>query len=320
MRALRLLLVSAPLLFSALACGEVGDVENRPPLATLDGQLTRSTTQALTSAANVRIAVVWRSVDGGYSSAQDISVTPVFPSKFHLELSDPPPATAMAHAAAGGGDGRETWPADVGVALGSVVAYEDVNGNGKLDLVDQSATAFVDRVLGVSAELSLVYFEGSTIPSSFKTDPAGNRAARGYNLLRFASCGILEKTCNRDADGWLPMTTLYEVPLTGEPAFGTLMCQGLNDGFGSSATSGSAGGVVSTAAHIGPGPDGVWPRTDDPHLSCIAEVGGRAYRYTKCETSSPGLCARAETQCTTTRWEFQTAEPPAGWPCPVRPL
>jgi len=321
MRALLSLVISAPLLISALACGEVGDVEKRPPLAVLDGQLSQASPQALRPGANVRVAVVWLSVDGGYSVAQDIPVTPVFPAKFHLELSDPPPATAMAHGTPGRDasdlkSSRDTWPADFGVAIGSVVAYEDTNGNGKLDLVDQSATAFVDRVLGVNGELLLLYFEGNIVPSDFKTDAAGNRPAQGYNLAGTTLCAG-KGTCNHDSDGWLPMTTLYDLPLSADPQFGKVMCQGLNEGFGESTVTEN---FDPGPAQTGPGPDGVWPQPGDPELWCDVTAHGRRYQYTKCQTSAPGLCTTAQRSCTVTAWEFRTPSPPAGWPCVVTPF
>ena len=95
----RSLLIFAPLVTLALACGSLGDVSHREPLAVLDGELTQTSTvvSPATPSSTLRVAVVWASVDGtsSYKTAQDIVATPVFPSKFRLELTDPPPAEAM---------------------------------------------------------------------------------------------------------------------------------------------------------------------------------------------------------------------------------
>ena len=75
-------------------------------------------------------------------------------------------------------------PAAAGVpsryAIGTVVAYLDQNHNGKLDLVPDNATSYVDRILAADQELTIEYFEG---PIGL-TDTFGHGAKDGYNLLK----------------------------------------------------------------------------------------------------------------------------------------
>lgn len=352
---MRLRLIPFLLPGALFACGSVGDVGERAPLAVVEGQLTNQSAAAAPSGASaVRIAVLWVSVDGrAYKASQDVPATPVFPSKFRIELTDPPPAGAMTSKAtakaaeesapqeepqeeppqagpvpkpapgagggAGGGsmgsarirpadhDGPESWPADFALAVGTIVAYEDLNGNGKLDLVDKEATSYVDRVLGANEDLLLVYTEGKTFPPELVA-PNGSKPVPGYNLLRIPRCvkaapgtsgegSTTTSACDGDEIDWLPITTLYDLPLTAEPRFATLMCK--NDGV-------IFGGVSG----------GKWPAKDDPNVKCLPD--GSGYFYTQCTTISQGLCKGTITECTTAGWSSPNSPPPAEWPCPVQ--
>ena len=369
------------------ACGSLGDVDRRAPLAVLEGQLTAAAQATPTQASNVRIAVVWMSIDdSGFKVSQDVPATPVFPSQFRLELTDPPPRSAMATRAsqsrtpsepprAGASapdpapppdpsppsprpaslrtadhDSRSAWPADFGVAVGAIVAYEDKNGNGTLDLVDDSATSYVDRVLGVNEELLLVYVEG-TAPVDLR-DPAGKMPTGGYQLLRKPSCtssfgeasapqdtldrggvgpnepgsGAAEPVPMPTRDesceatmGWLPMSTLYNLPLTAEPRFGSLMCRGRGLDFEGDSVSGvSVGEAMTPGATLppGPGPDGKFPAKGDPNLYCSPD--GRTYMFTKCSTYSEGLCKGTITECSSKGWGLPAGAVPAEWPCTIK--
>ncbi|HEU4537161.1 MAG TPA: hypothetical protein VFS00_23730, partial [Polyangiaceae bacterium] len=212
---LRLLSYVVPALLVA-ACGSLPeDPSETEGLATLQGELTNQ--GALPLDGNVRIAVIWRRPDVGgqisFSVAEDVPVEPVFPSKFRVVLHNPPPEEAMIVASEvfpdpddGPGNPEpgtpEPYPAppaptpaglepsavvaqdggglppDLRVAMGTLVAYVDENGNGRLDLVEEGAPGFLDRVVGTNKELLLTYFEG-TIPDpmpGFMAPPAP-----GYN-------------------------------------------------------------------------------------------------------------------------------------------
>ena len=231
-------------------------------------------------------------------------------------------------------DGPESWPADFALAVGTIVAYEDLNGNGKLDLVDDEATSYVDRVLGANEDLLLVYTEGKTFPPELVA-PNGSKPVPGYNLLRIPRCvgeataeaasgpsgegSTTTSSCDGDDFGWLPITTLYDLPLTAEPRFATLMCK--NDGgiFGGGSGGGSVGSSTLPAPGAlppGPGPGGKWPAKGDPNVSCLPD--GSGYYYTQCTTISQGLCKGTITECTATGWSSPTSPPPAEWPCPVQ--
>src|SRR5207244_2776190 len=74
--------------------------------------------------------------------------------------------------------------------------------------------------------------------------------------------------CTEKQPSWLPMTTLYDLPLAADPKFNELMCKSKNGIFG-----GSGGDSISSSdvaypgmpVTPGPGPDGKYPAKNDPH-------------------------------------------------------
>src|SRR5262249_44344474 len=145
----------------------------------------------------------------------------------------PPPSTGRSHPLDFDyDDGVAQWPDDFGFAIGSVVAYEDMNQNGRLDLIDQGADAYVDRIAGANDTTILTYFQGTfprdrTLPngaheSQFR-DSDGLQPALGYNLYGEKRCaakldtgGGTPTACVSKAR-WLGMDTLYTLPLTHDP-------------------------------------------------------------------------------------------------------
>jgi hypothetical protein len=142
------------LLLSA-GCGELADEDSTPPVLTkLRGSL-RVGDGASTPQGSIRVALVWHmphyeqpdeacyshtvTPDGrrfvGSAAAtfeqrlllgavaQDVAITPQFPSAFELDITAAPPEEAMYDAAEGG----------LRKAEGSIVVYRDGNGNGRLD-------------------------------------------------------------------------------------------------------------------------------------------------------------------------------------------
>lgn len=338
-------------------CGSLGDVEHREPLAVIQGQLTQAATAPATTPSNVRIAVVWMNIDGsGYRATQDVKATPVFPSSYRLELTDPPPREAMSTGEkqttpsdpptvpqeppssgttpSPGADNVGTrshvnnWPSGFAMAYGAVVAYEDRNGNGKLDLVDDGASSYVDRILGANEDLSLLYIEG-TAPAEAK-DKKGHMPVQGFNIYRGIgrSCEVddatnsgsatLDDTIKPKSEGgpaipctepeWLGMNTAYNLPLTADPKFSKIMCKS----GGKTDTGSSLSGGVSTPTP-GPGPNGKYPSATDPNLSCSAD--GKTYVYTVCTTYSEGLCKGDVLTCTSSTWSMPGTTKPEGWPC-----
>jgi hypothetical protein len=171
----RLLFLASTLVstVAALGCGSLDGHTGKPgALATVQGDLVDPSGYGVHN--DVRVAVVWLNVDGkGYSVSQDLPVQPVFPSSFVVQLDGPPPAAALA-----------TLPQldNVPVAQGVVVDYEDLNGNGQLDLVPSSAGAFIDRVVGANEQLSLAYFGGPVPPQA--TQNSVGTPTPGYDLLQ----------------------------------------------------------------------------------------------------------------------------------------
>ncbi|HXN32682.1 MAG TPA: hypothetical protein VN894_12505, partial [Polyangiaceae bacterium] len=122
----------------SVACGSLDGHTGTPStLATVRGQMTNATNLSLT--ADVRVAVVWLNNGPSYNVAEDLPVQPVFPSNFVIQLNEPPPPGAFLTSNQG---------LTFQVAMGFVVAYEDLNGNGKLDLVQNDAGAFTDKIIG----------------------------------------------------------------------------------------------------------------------------------------------------------------------------
>lgn len=252
-------------------------------------------------------------------------------------------------------DHAPALPPDLRIAVGSVVAYVDQNGNGKLDLVGESATQYVDRVLGVNEELVLVWLEG-TLDESLR-DPSGVMPHAGYNFLR------LGRTCTvgvgEDPGG--PIRTSEPVEIDGGviPDGGTLasdaavpveMPTPVEDG----CTGSDAPGWLTTDTPF------TLPLANDPALaSLMCDNGGpedqtdgdglcgfdpaslndpnppqpasyppagssdvrcmfegRRYEYYACTTVDRGLCRGQRTTCESA---CVTKPPvtPAGWPCAV---
>jgi hypothetical protein len=329
---------------SALAgCGALdSDPAQKAPLATVVGQL--SNPQSVASSGPVRIAVLWRGeAMGRYNTAVDLPVQPVFPAKFQIDLRDAPPSDMLwdpfgvsndrGDATEPGNPGTPAEPAPepaqpaprslgllngpsasgARVAIGAVVAYEDLNNNGRLDLVDQSASVFLDRVLGANEDIMLIYFDGAVPNVSEIRDGAGKLPSLGYNLYRVGkSCATIDiyppppaGACTPEPSAWLPMSTLYELNLANDPRFGRLMCRNGNDSVSS----------ASNGINMLPGRPAAYPAKTDPKLRC--QAGGSFYTYGDpvCTTISEGPCKGTVTTCTPTEGRERPSPVPADWPC-----
>ena len=295
------------LTISVVACGDLGDANRRPALAVVEGELRQADAGGAAQPTNVRIAVIWTTNNTGYASTYDVPATPVFPSKFRVALDAPPPMEAMLRYPAGGSGRAE--PGDLAMAVGTVVAYEDTNGNRQLDLIDLiGATTPADRILGASESLSLVYLEGNLeggLP--FNAVFAGTPRP-GYNLLRSETCSPSATPAPCEPPTWLPMTALYDLPLTASPRFAELMCRRADGSYEEQRNVPARGEPLPAA----PGPDG-WPKKDAPVL-CAPD--GKRYSLMTCETSSLGLCRGSTRTCTEYSWGLPTMPSPE-WPCPA---
>ncbi len=302
-------------LFAALTSSACGSLADDPgtlePLAVLRGQLTNP--DAINVKSDVRVAVIWVNYAGGnsgsYSVAQDVAVQPVFPSQFSLELVAPPPESALMTDPKGNPDASSST--DFRMAIGGIVAYEDLNGNGMLDLAGPTDTAFVDRIVGATDSLLLTWFQG-TIPASI-VDTDGHAPSLGFNLLSMPPstdttdqvpyCFPEYTPSNGDSMSFetkfLPVDSVISLPLSADPRLAEWMCE---SPAGSTGSSGSGVGLPSS-----------FPKPDDPGLKCSAD--GRAYYWESCIQA--GVCSG--TDCTSECYALDATQPaPAGWPCAVR--
>jgi len=204
------------------------------------------------------------------------------------------------------------------VAIGTIVAYEDLNGNGRLDLLSPDAPP-VDRVLGANEELLVVYVEGD-LPPAGMFDARG-APARGYNLVRQPACQDARRppgggpsvpvAC--DPAEWLPITTVYDLPLTASPTFAKMMCGSTSSSSTISATKTNV--KPGEAPPPAPGPEG-WPERGALGLTCATD--GKTYAWTRCESKSLGLCKGTAEGCTKNTYALPSTPPPAEWPCVVQ--
>jgi hypothetical protein len=316
MKSANLLLVLG-CLGSLLACGDLGDDDNAP-LAVIQGQLSSQSTMSATPS-NARVAVIWNTGTTGFKTSMDVAASPVFPSKFRLELRDPPPSTSMEQPSEprptdpttdhpGFGFDQQSRPltnksGSGSYAIGSVVAYEDLDGDGRLGLIDAN-TPPTDRILGANEELLVVYIEGDANP--FET-PAPKR---GYNLYRSPRCtkGTRETPPVCPPGSWVPISTEYELPLTAEPQLAEKMCNAL----GQESTA-SANKLTGPAP--APGPNG-WPDRNDPNLVCSPD--GKSYDIFDCYEVSQGLCKGTDQGCNQSKWTLPSTTPPPEWPCTIQ--
>lgn len=302
-------------------CGSLdGDTSSSTTLATVHGQLSNAGDVPVGN--DVRVAVVWLSQGPSYSVAEDLPVQPVFPSQFVIHLDSPPPQGVMFSPKGDTSSGFQ-------VAFGFVVAYEDLNGNGKLDLVQSDAGAFVDKIVGANESLALVYLQG-TIPSGGNlADSSGTLPSPGYNLYAMANCtlpppdvsatggctdgGTSGSPSAPAADGgtcvpsqWLGIDTPYDLAVSAAPEINQLMCQSFGQGGSTAGASGAPWYVDKQGT-----PPGGYPPAGAQGLVCTSAT---SYDYAQCQTIHDGLCDETQ-NCTYTSVDLGSAPTPPGWPC-----
>ncbi len=215
-------------------------------------------------------------------------------------------------------------PAAAGVpsryAIGTVVAYLDQNHNGKLDLVPDNATSYVDRIVGANQELTIEYFEG---PIGL-TDTFGHRAKDGYNLLKIPLCDLgrspgpadvcpFARPPVGDAGACLPeilgMDTPYPLTIDSSPAVASVMCLVSDQGPTVGAEASGPGGPFDPSVQ-----PAQYPLPGDQNLCC--DPDGSQYFYLTCMEISQGLCKGTRESCTAAGYARPTPAP-LGWPCPA---
>ena len=158
-----------------LACGGA-ETSNGAAIGTMSASLKGSVAnpKSVPLGKSVHAAVVWHTASG-FSVGENVAVQGTDAS-FALDLVHPPPASALMPAS-NFGAASAAWPASTKIAVGTVVAYDDSNGNTTLDL-SQSGTTSADGIVASNSAQVLVYVDGP-LP--------GTEASQGYNLVAYGS-------------------------------------------------------------------------------------------------------------------------------------
>ena len=291
------------------ACGGglSGSTDRPSAIATIQGQIEKPAEIPL-DAGEFRVAIVWGVRDAAGKSllrrAEDVAVTPVFPSQFHLEITQLPPTESF------------FTDSPIHMAGGSLVAYEDTNHNGKLDLVDPSATTAVDRVLSVPTDTTLVYIESDVSALPGLEDDDGARPTTGFQfqetepLGQWACSGgpIIVGLAPSDCPGfrWKPITTPLTLSVSSRPELSLYIC-GMWGGESVSVTSSSTSGALGDfAGHL--------PAKSDPNLRCTAD--GKSFIYVTCTDDGGGGLCHLDRQCGLKTYAFDVSVADS-WPCPM---
>jgi hypothetical protein len=286
-------------LFSACGNGAMGQGYG-PPYATLHGRIT-SATAAITSP-DVRVALVWERLSplpgtSVLKVAQELGVRAQFPVDFQIDVAQLPPEDAMNQvppdkAAQAGIDPSMRF------ALGTILVYEDTNGNGTLDLVPLGSEP-TDHVLGVPEDVAVFYIEGPPPPSSAFM---GFSLQRGFNLLRQPVLTLptgCEQPTETGSFSLLPLSTTIEIELTNQPELARFLCA-------ADPAMGASGGTSMCIG--GPCPLDLPPV--GANVCCSTD--GLSYQYRACPASS--LCESAF--CHYGSGQRVAGQPiPQGWPC-----
>jgi hypothetical protein len=258
------------------------------------------------------VAIVWSVVSSSGTStelrvARDVAVTPVFPAQFELDLTEPPPAEAL---------NTIMGNSSLKYAYGSIVAYEDVNKNGTLDLVDPNAPNPIDRVLASPPYDSIVYLQGNA-PSlgANGVDDNGAKPTAGFSFYEVQPLGEWACSGGPITDGvtpnppcpgflWKGIDTSITLTLSNDPTLSQFLCG--KDPRGGAST-GSP--TPSNLSDFG----GSLPVRSDPNLACAAD--GSWFTYTKCTPTSASTICNLQEQCTSLSYALPSTKP-ADWPCP----
>lgn len=205
------------LFLAVCGCGSTVDTGYPgEPLVTLEGQMTLA--PGISISGPVRLALIWypgwafgldlgaHRPDSKAVVAEDIPYEGSFPANFRFHVYRPPPDEARS----GQGEGST-------FASGILIAYQDKNGNGKLDTIPATGSP-VDRLLG-----STVVFTESRFHYLLYTDMEftfvdGVDLKKGFNLVRFA--GLMDSAT-------LPLSTPISLELSASPILDMMVCEPL---------------------------------------------------------------------------------------------
>jgi hypothetical protein len=325
------------LALAGAGCGRLsGDTGSPSTLTNIHGTVTSDS--ASTPPASLATAIVWFGMSADHSfheSADSVPVSGGFPASFGIALTDIPPASAMVDFSTVFADSPDVGATGVHVALGFVVAYDDLNGNGRLDIVDPGASQYVDRVEGVADRI--IFYLDQSVPDSLVTSPQftalgidGSKPQKGYNLAHpdfnycFAAADAGAGSAGACVRGymWEPMDTPVSLTLGKGPVIAPqdlqqLMCSTGPNG-NTTFTSTTLPPTISVADF-----SGALPSADDENVLCDDL---HDFQYTSsCTTSPTAPCQQVNTVCT--QQTIVTLDPvggspiapPAGWPCAAQP-
>ena len=158
-----------------LACGGA-ETSNDGATATVPSSLKGSVANpnSVPLGKSMHAAVVWHTASG-FTVGENVAVQGTNES-FALDLVNPPPASAFM-AASNFRGASASWSTSTKIAVATVVAYDDSNGNATLDLSPSGAAA-ADGIVASNSSQVLVYVDGA-LP--------GTEASQGYNLVAYGS-------------------------------------------------------------------------------------------------------------------------------------
>lgn len=169
--------------FSACGDGMLTENDFGDPLFVINGKLTADGTDVPDS---LHVAAVWVGAPAAGSSgdvfvAQTVEVaTFSFPVSFELGLTELPPLASM-----------HSWsqalndPSVSGdVAWAILVAFEDLNGDGQLNLPDLTTAALDDRIVAITDDFTYLSFIEGNVPTQLAAEggPFGLMHS-GFNLV-----------------------------------------------------------------------------------------------------------------------------------------
>jgi hypothetical protein len=221
--------------------------------------------------------------------AQELAYEPIFPIEFRFDITAPPPVEAQVHPDEPGWDGV--------AAVGSLVAYQDLNGNGRLDGCPLEGPC-PDLVLGASTswgggageQVMIIYVDRPYSDESVSFEP-------GLNLVQFIEGEPNPVVLPRDASIHIELTDVREVQ--------QMACEAVcANGTGAGGPAACPPDAPDCMVVVPPVPEGAT-------LEC--DPDGRQYQWQR--TECPSVCS-----CTSETFAQYLAPDdavPAGWPCPI---
>lgn len=273
----------------ATACGGLPDHEGaESTLVTLHGSV-QSQSGSL-AGADVHVALIWENGEQ-HALAVEAPVKAEFPASFSLPVKSAPPSDFVVPF-------QEIKGAEV--AIGLLVAYRDDNGNGKLDLLDESSPKAIDHIVGTDKTHYLVFVKSASA--------AGLKEMTGENgVVPEPGFNILTPIDNGNSFVWDPISTNLVLTEDDSPESQMVMCE-------TGATSSGSGGPVTDAPPGAIGPNGAYPAPDDPNVSCDPNAPDE-YIYSEEKLTVDRPCDKQYT-VVATAYKKAAGTSPAGWPCP----